>query len=308
MPYWTKRVESGRLIVNFLRVMDILSHPRPTASNSNEQKKCLVCGVQAHCVHFGALSCKSCAERILVPTKRDVPGAQNRFEGVLELPLSTMHGQVMCVLRVQAAHDTALATSLTAACIQPGLRYTIAANRCQKLRNFGSPTRFENRPACKGTIVKAFWSELRVLRDYFCSLDDDFYALLKDDATPALLAESFCVEWSLFETALTTLQRCGQKKQRLHFVDRSLVEITDSGLARFYGSDLQIRDLPMVVDFCLERYLRFLEFVKRLGKAALDDVEQTAFDQLLFAQCCEFTRLVYQIWARPESPIGPGRA
>ncbi|KAH7712204.1 hypothetical protein AAVH_20467 [Aphelenchoides avenae] len=175
----------------------------------------------------------------------------------------------MCVLRVQAAHDNALATSLTAACIQPGLRYTIAANRCQKLRNFGSPTRFENRPACKGTIVKAFWSELRVLRDYFCSLDDDFYALLKDDATPALLAESFCVEWSLFETALTTLQSCGQKKRRLHLVDRSLVEITDSGLARF----------------CLERYCRFLEFVKRLGKAALDDVEQTAFDQLLFAQC-----------------------
>ncbi|KAH7712207.1 hypothetical protein AAVH_20470 [Aphelenchoides avenae] len=194
---------------------------------------------------------------------------------------------VMSVLQLQAASQRCPSpeASLIPACIQSSLRFAVAANRCQNLRNFGSPMQYENRPACKETVVKAFWSELRVLKDYFCGLGDDFYSLLRDDATPAVLSQSFIMEWSLFETALSTLVNEGQRKRHMHFVDHSLVELDETGLSKFYGSDRQISDLPDVVRFCLERYGRFIEFVKRLEKAALDDVEQTGLMQLVFAQC-----------------------
>ncbi|KAH7696342.1 hypothetical protein AAVH_36589 [Aphelenchoides avenae] len=128
---------------------------------------------------------------------------------------------------------------------------------------------------------------MHTLQDHLHRFDDDFYSLLRHDITSTTLAEKFLVAWSLFETALATLHNGGQHRGRFHFVDHHYKDLTDSGLVNFFGPDLQMRDLPTVVSFCKERYLGFMEFARSLERLCLDDVEQTAFMQLLFAQCCK---------------------
>ncbi|KAH7700023.1 hypothetical protein AAVH_32862 [Aphelenchoides avenae] len=126
---------------------------------------------------------------------------------------------------------------------------------------------------------------MHTLQEHLHRFDDDFYSLLRLDITSSALSEKFLVAWSLFETALATLHNGGQHRGRFHFVDHHYKDLTDNGLANFFGPDLQMRDLPMVVSFCKERYLGFMEFARCLERLSLDDVEQTAFMQLLFAQC-----------------------
>ncbi|KAH7699437.1 hypothetical protein AAVH_33457, partial [Aphelenchoides avenae] len=146
---------------------------------------------------------------------------------------------VMCVLQVQAG---TMPTSLS----DSDFHSKIVISRCQILRKLGKPRQVTTRKASRANLINGFAVELQVLQDHCVDLIGEFSALLRADVTPVTLAQQLIVEWSLFQVSLETLRDGGFHSRRMCLPDLSYVELNSAGLMRFYGSDLRIRDLPMV--------------------------------------------------------------
>ncbi|KAH7702171.1 hypothetical protein AAVH_30682, partial [Aphelenchoides avenae] len=160
----------------------------------------------------------------------------------------------------------------------------VVITRCQILRKLGRPHQVTIRKASKANLINGFAVELQVLQDHCAGLIGEFSALLRADVTPVTLAQQLIVDWSLYQVSLETLRDGGFLSRRMCLPDLSYVELNSAGLMRFYGSDLRIRDLPMVVRFAIENYSTFLHFMGQLDSASLDGVEQAILWKLIYAQ------------------------
>jgi hypothetical protein len=274
--------------------------PSPDEILHYQKEQCRICGEVAHGKHFGALSCKACAaffrrtvtkQRHYVCIKdRKCSNTRNignrlcsscRYERCLNVGMKVT--SVMSVLCVQAAYNLAPISDGPFQRLV-GFRQMIPAKRAERLKVFGCERRFAGRPACKGTIVKALWSEVRVLRDFLCDFGSDFYGQLRHDITPNMLAETFFGEWHLFEMILSTARNEGHLSRKVYFVDESFADTTKAGMSRFYGSDGNMRDLESVIRYCQEKLCIFLDVVHAFSAAKMDDVELAALLQLSLVQ------------------------
>ncbi|KAH7700877.1 hypothetical protein AAVH_31999, partial [Aphelenchoides avenae] len=98
------------------------------------------------------------------------------------------------------------------------------------------------------------------------------------------LSTSFLYTWQLYESAMCTIRSFGHHQRRLFCLNESYVDLDEGAIEVFYRKDPSVYDANYAMRHGMEFYVSFMDMIKKLAKARLDDVEHAVLTLILLVE------------------------
>ncbi|KAH7697921.1 zinc finger protein, partial [Aphelenchoides avenae] len=98
------------------------------------------------------------------------------------------------------------------------------------------------------------------------------------------LASLFLYTWQIYESAINTIRNFGNHYGRLYYLNDTYVDVNERSLELFYRKDPSITDASYAMRHGMEFYKSYMETIRRLAKARLDETEQAALVLILLVE------------------------